>query len=61
MVRNGVDSVDGMAGPMGITLSSDGNFAYVTGYYGASLNVFSRDASTGALTHMDTYRSGSGL
>ena len=39
--------MDGLAGAKGVTISSDGNHAYVTGYGEDAVSWFERNASTG--------------
>ena len=51
MLKDGVDGVDGLNGARGVTLSSDGNHAYVTGYYDDAVSWYERNASTGALSY----------
>ena len=50
-LKDGVDGVDGLDGASVVTLSSDGNHAYVTGYEEDSVSWYERNASTGALTY----------
>ena len=51
MLKDGVDGVDGLDGANSVTLSSDGNHAYVTGNYDDAVSWYERNASTGALTY----------
>ena len=51
MLKDGVDGVDGLDGANSVTLSSDGNHAYVTGQNDDALSWYERNASTGALTY----------
>ena len=51
MLRDGVDGVDGLLGAQGITLSADGDHAYVTGAADAAVSWYERNASTGALSY----------
>ncbi len=48
--RDGVNGVEGIDGADGIALSPDGKHLYVTGFFDASIAVFSRDANLGGLT-----------
>ena len=43
--------VDGLDGAYGVTLSSDGNHAYVTGCVDHAVSWYERNASTGALSY----------
>lgn len=56
--RDGVDGVDGLNRSNSVEISPDGMNAYITGSSDDALAVFSRDASTGALTYMDNYKNG---
>jgi VCBS repeat-containing protein len=58
MVRDGVNGVDGLNGAHGVTLSSDGNHAYITGYFDNAVSWYERNASTGALTYGGMVRDG---
>jgi len=49
-IRDGANGVDGLNGAGSITLSADGNHAYVAGTYDNAVVVLSRDAVTGRLT-----------
>ena len=51
MLKDGVNGVDGLSGALGVTLSSDGNHAYVTGYNDDAVSWYERNASTGALSY----------
>ena len=51
MLKDGVDGVDGLNGAYGVTLSSDGKHAYVTGDNDDAVSWYERNASTGALTY----------
>ena len=51
MLKDGVDGVDGLDGATGVTLSSDGNHAYVTGANDDAVSWYERNASTGALSY----------
>ena len=51
MLKDGVDGVDGLDGARGVTLSSDGNHAYVTGLHDDAVSWYERNASTGALSY----------
>ncbi len=43
-----------------VMVSPDGRFVYATGFTADSLATFARDAESGAITHADTVRQGSG-
>ena len=47
------------SGPSCVTVSPDGKYVYVGGYADDSVNVFSRQAATGALTASNSYTSAS--
>ena len=49
VLRDGANGVDGLAGARQVTLSSDGNYAYVTAEWDHAVSWFSRNAGTGAL------------
>jgi 6-phosphogluconolactonase (cycloisomerase 2 family) len=48
--RQGVGGVDGIAGPLALTVSPDGAHVYVAAGGQSAVSVFRRDASTGRLT-----------
>jgi 6-phosphogluconolactonase (cycloisomerase 2 family) len=48
--RDGVSGVDGLSGARAVALSPDGAHVYVAAYYDDALAVFSRNATSGALT-----------
>ena len=50
--RDGVNSVDGLAGAWGVTVSADGKNVYATSVIDDSLVVFRRNATTGELTYL---------
>jgi 6-phosphogluconolactonase (cycloisomerase 2 family) len=54
--RNGVGGVDGIFFPIAVTVSPDGKNVYATG--DATVAVFSRELSTGALTFLEVERDG---
>ena len=54
--RDGVDGVDGLSRPRSITVSPDGAHVYAAGTKDNAVAVFARDASTGALTFVQTVR-----
>ena len=51
VLKDGANGVDGLDGAWSVTLSSDGNHAYVTGYNDDAVSWYERNASTGALTY----------
>ena len=51
LLRDGVNGVDGLNGAEVVTISADGNHAYVTGKSDNALSWFERNASTGALSY----------
>ena len=50
-LKDGVNGVDGLYGAKSLTLSADGNHAYVTGNNDHAVSWYERNASTGALTY----------
>jgi poly(3-hydroxybutyrate) depolymerase/6-phosphogluconolactonase (cycloisomerase 2 family) len=56
--QQGVDGVQGLAGALRLTMSADGASVYVSGYYGHSVAVFSRDAGTGLLDFVQAVQAG---
>ena len=57
---DGVGGVDGLAGAIVVTVSPDGKHVYVTGNSEAAVAVFSRNATTGALTFVEVKKDGVG-
>jgi len=53
--QDGVDSVDGLYGTRSVAVSPDGKHVYVAGYYDKAVAVFSRNATTGALTFVEVH------
>ena len=51
--REGVDGVDGIAGPLGLAISPDGRQLYVAAGDQSAVTVFARDAGTGRLRLAD--------
>ena len=51
MLKDGVNGVDGLDGASNVTLSPDGNYAYVTGVHDDAVSWYERNASTGALSY----------
>ena len=51
LLRDGVNGVDGLNGAEVVTISADGNHAYVTGKSDNALSWYERNASTGALSY----------
>jgi 6-phosphogluconolactonase (cycloisomerase 2 family) len=56
--RDGMAGVDGLEGASSVTLSADGAHLYVTGSGESAVAAFSRDASSGKLTFVETQRDG---
>ncbi len=50
--------LDGMSGATDVVVSPDGNHVYVTGAVSDAVVAFSRDALTGKLHHLETYKDG---
>ena len=59
-LKDGVDGVDGLYGAKSLTLSADGNHAYVTGNNDHAVSWYERNATTGALTFGGLLRDGVG-
>lgn len=56
IVQAGLDDVDGLASVAAIAVSPDGIHAYAAGYDDDEVAAFARDAATGALTFIESYR-----
>ena len=50
-LKDGLSGVDGLIGAWGLSLSSDGKHAYVTGYNDDAVSWYERNVSTGALSY----------
>jgi 6-phosphogluconolactonase (cycloisomerase 2 family) len=57
---DGQGGVDGLDGAWSVTVSPDGGHVYVAGWNDNAVAVFSRDASSGALTYVEVQRDGVG-
>jgi 6-phosphogluconolactonase (cycloisomerase 2 family) len=60
MMVDGVNGIDGLDGVSSVQVSFDGRFVYSGGYLDDSLDVFSRDASTGSLAFVERHHNGFG-
>ena len=58
MLKDGVNGVDGLDGARSVTLSSDGNHAYVAASIDDAVSWYERNASTGALTYGGVLKDG---
>ena len=58
VLKDGVNGVDGLDGARGVTVSADGNHAYVTGNIDDAVSWYERNASTGALTYVGVLKDG---
>ena len=58
MLKDGVNGVDGLDGACSVTLSSDGNHAYVTGWDDDAVSWYERNGSTGALSYLGMLKDG---
>ena len=58
--RDGVDGVDGLDGAFSVTVSPDGKHLYAVGAIDDAVAVFSRNATTGALTFVEAKKDGVG-
>ncbi len=57
-IKNGVGGADGLTQPQGLTVSPDGRFVYVASPDDDAISIFSRDATTGAMTYVGVVRDG---
>jgi 6-phosphogluconolactonase (cycloisomerase 2 family) len=55
-----IGGVEGISGASAIDFSPDGLHIYITGYFGNSLALFTRDSATGALTFIEAHYDGVG-
>lgn len=60
MKKDGVGGVDGLDGARGVAVAPDGRHVYAVGAVDNALAVFSRNATTGALTFLETKKDGVG-
>jgi len=58
IIRDGVDGADGLDGARMASVSPDGRHVYLAGYNDNALTLFTRDAATGELTFVRTFRDG---
>ena len=58
MLKDGVNGVDGLLGVTSMTLTSDGDHAYVTGADDDAVSWYERNASTGALSFLGVLKDG---
>lgn len=58
--RDGIGGVDGLDGAVAIAISPDGNHVYAAGLDEDAIAVFSRNATTGALTFVEVQKDGVG-
>lgn len=58
--RDGVGSVDGLAGAEFVTISPDGRHVYVAGFDENALVLFNRNETTGVLSFVEAQRDGVG-
>jgi len=58
--RDGVGAVDGLAAAIAVSLAPDGSRLYAAGSDDDAVAVFDRDAETGALSFVDSWRDGAG-
>ena len=56
VVRDDLGEVNGLDGASHISLSPDGQYAYVAGFNHSAVAVFSRDSSTGMLTFVEVQK-----
>jgi cysteine-rich repeat protein len=60
VLRAGVNGVAGLNGVRGVAVSPDGATVYVAASNANSVSAFTRDATTGMLTFLETYRDNTG-
>jgi len=60
VLKDGVGGVDGLDQPFRVTLSPDGNHVYAASQYDSAVAVFSRNATSGALTFVQVLKDGVG-
>jgi VCBS repeat-containing protein len=60
VLKDGVGGVDGLAGILSVTISSDDQSVYVAGMNDNALAVFNRNTTTGALTYAGVLKDGVG-
>ena len=58
MIKDNTSGVDGLNGARWVTVSPDGNFVYIAGYYDDAIAIFSRNNSTGELTFVEMLKDG---
>lgn len=58
--QDGVNDVDGLSAPYGVTFSQDGSFVYVAGSGDNAIAIFSRNTETGELTYQSNVTGVSG-
>ena len=58
--QDGVNEVDGLSAPYGVTFSQDGSFVYVAGSGDNAIAIFSRNTETGELTYQSNVTGVSG-
>ena len=59
-LKDGIGGVDGLNGANSVTLSPDGSHVYVAAWVEHAVAVFSRNATTGALTFVEALKDGIG-
>jgi 6-phosphogluconolactonase (cycloisomerase 2 family) len=59
-ITNGVNKVKGLNGIEAVAVSPDGRYVYTVASNGDAVDIFSRNAVTGALTYVDRVRNGDG-
>ncbi|HDZ21194.1 hypothetical protein LCGC14_0276330 [marine sediment metagenome] len=59
LIKNGVDGVDGLHGPVSVTVTGDGANVYVAGARDNAIVVFARNLSTGELRFIQVIRGNS--
>ncbi len=57
--KDGVSGVDGLNGANSISMDTNGENVYVTGFWEHAIAVFSRNAVTGELTFLEVFKDGS--
>jgi 6-phosphogluconolactonase (cycloisomerase 2 family) len=58
VVKDSIPGIDGLDGAYWVAFGPDGSHVYVAGYYDDAVTLFSRNAETGALSHVETIKDG---
>ena len=58
VIKDGIDGVEGLEGPVSAAVSPDGKNVYVVSLIDGAMVVFTRDPDDGALTYINHFRNG---